>query len=181
MKPVRMSVLLALVALAATSPTASAGQAQKGMSHGRGCCAQESIAMIDMQDHNQHKQEQIKKDTTVKKLDQKTKAEYVCPMHPGVKSSSPGTCPKCKMDLVEVKKDKKSLMKEKRQAMKDGKYSCCLKESCDECLKAHGSCDCRKAVKNGKSVCNECYEGWQRGEGDVSGKTAKDIKKGHQH
>lgn len=28
-----------------------------------------------------------------------TKATYVCPMHAEIKSSKPGVCPKCKMDL----------------------------------------------------------------------------------
>lgn len=30
-------------------------------------------------------------------------AQYTCPMHPEVVSGSPGTCPKCHMDLVEKK------------------------------------------------------------------------------
>jgi hypothetical protein len=25
---------------------------------------------------------------------------YVCPMHPGVRQSDPGKCPKCRMNLV---------------------------------------------------------------------------------
>jgi hypothetical protein len=28
---------------------------------------------------------------------------YTCEMHPEVKSKEPGTCPKCKMDLVKAK------------------------------------------------------------------------------
>lgn len=84
-----------------------------------------------------------------------------------------------------VKKDtaqtKPSLLKLKLKAMAAGKYNCCIEEPCDECLKAHGSCSCKKAVKDGKPVCDECYEGWKNGEGTVSGKALKDIKKGHKH
>ncbi len=76
---------------------------------------------------------------------------------------------------------KPSLLKQKMKAMAAGKYNCCIEEPCDECLKAHGSCSCKKAVKDGKPVCDECYEGWKSGHGDVSGKTMKDIKKGHVH
>jgi len=28
--------------------------------------------------------------------------KYTCPMHPGVISDKPGSCPECGMDLVEV-------------------------------------------------------------------------------
>ncbi len=144
-----------------------------------GCCESKEMAMVDGQSHEQHKHEQTEKNTSVKK--KKIPTEYTCPMHPEVKSTKPGNCPKCGMALVEVKKEKKSLMKQKIKAMKDDKYNCCIDEPCDECLKAHGSCSCKKAVQDGKPVCNECYEGWKRGEGDVQGKTFKDIKKGHDH
>jgi len=136
------------------------------------------MAMADMQDHTQH---QSKKDTAVKKEIENVHVEYVCPMHPEVKADRPGKCPKCGMALVETKKEKKSLMKQRMEAMMAGKYNCCTEESCDECLKSHGSCSCKKAVTDGKPICNECYEGWKRGEGNVSGKTFKDIKKGHKH
>jgi hypothetical protein len=164
----------------------SFAQTKKESSCAGECCGNKSMAMADpkeagMQDHNQHKHEQNKKDTTAKKEVEKMQTEYTCLMHPEVKSDKPGKCPKCGMALVEVKKEKKSLMKQKMEAMKDGKYNCCIQEPCDECLKAHGSCRCKDAVKNNKSVCDECYDGWQNGQGDVSGKSVKDIKKGHKH
>ena len=31
---------------------------------------------------------------------------YTCPMHPEVKSATPGKCPKCGMDLVKMKESK---------------------------------------------------------------------------
>jgi len=71
--------------------------------------------------------------------------------------------------------------KQKMKAMIAGKYNCCIEESCDECLKTHGECQCKKAVKNDKPVCDECYQGWKDGKGDVSGKKFSDIKSGHKH
>ena len=35
------------------------------------------------------------------------KVQYECPMHPDQVSDKPGTCPVCKMDLVEKKAEKK--------------------------------------------------------------------------
>jgi hypothetical protein len=177
--------LFALIVLAATNPSTAAAQEIKEKSCAGGCCGKE-MAMADpkeagMQEHSKHKHEQRSKDTTAKKEEMKMQAEYTCPMHPEVKSDKPGKCPKCGMALVEVKKDNKSTMKQKMKAMMDGKYNCCIEDACDECLKMEGSCDCKNAVKNNKPVCGECYEGWQHGKGAVSGKSAKDIKKEHEH
>lgn len=36
-------------------------------------------------------------------LDIKALKAYACPMHPNLFDKKPGTCPVCKMDLVEIK------------------------------------------------------------------------------
>ncbi|MCK9409165.1 MAG: hypothetical protein M0R68_08510 [Bacteroidetes bacterium] len=180
MKNLTITALIILTLIVSVDTLATLDKNEKSCAGS--CCGGKSMAMADMQDHSQHKHKQSTKDATAKKEEMKIQTEYTCPMHSDIKSEKPGKCPKCKMDLVEEKKvGKKSLMKQKMEAMKDGKYNCCLQEPCDECLKAHRSCDCKKAVKNDKPVCNECYDGWQKGDGDVSGKEAKDIKKGHNH
>lgn len=197
--------------LALSNSAAIAQETAKEKSCAGGCClpavgtqagGEKSITMANMQDHDMHKHEQHKKDTTamndaethdqhkpeqskketdVKKESEKTAVEYTCPMHPEVKSSKPGKCPKCGMELVQAKKETTSLMKKKMRLMMEGKYNCCIEEPCDECLKAHGECNCKNAVKNNKPVCDECYQAWKEGKGDVSGKTFKDIKSGHKH
>lgn len=186
MKHIHLFAMLTVVALVIASTSAISAQNKKDKSCAGGCCGGKEIAMADLneagiQDHNQHKHGQDNKDTTTKKEEMKMQAQYSCPMHPEVISDKPGKCPKCGMALVEVKKEKTSLMKQKMKAMMAGKYNCCIEDACDECIKTEGSCDCKNAVKNNKPVCGECYDGWQHGKGAVSGKSAKDIKKEQEH
>ena len=127
---------------------------------------------------------------------------YTCSMHPEVALDKPGKCPKCGMQLVarEEKKDDesqsidvsaskekirqaKSLLAEAKQELtQSGKYKCCIKEPCDRCALDHQSCPCAAEVKAGKSVCPDCYAGWQQGDGVVKGVKPSKVKSSfHSH
>ena len=133
-----------------------------------------------------------------KKTSEKATLVYSCPMHPEVTSDKPGKCSKCRMNLVLEETAKstgsqatsaseniataESLLTEaKNSLMKEGKYSCCIEDACDECALAHQSCPCANNLIAGKDVCTQCYGGWQRGEGAVKGVNVKDVKLGHGH
>ena len=71
----------------------------------------------------------------------------------------------------------KSVLKEaKKSLMKEGEYNCCIKGACDRCALDHQNCDCATDVKAGKSVCSDCFAGWQRGEGMVPDVKASQVK-----
>lgn len=123
---------------------------------------------------------------------------YSCPMHPGVTSDKPGECPKCGMDLVlaeekgkatrknhasenssvndKIDQAKSLLAEARKELVQDGQYNCCIKDPCDRCALDHQSCPCADEVKSGKSVCPDCYAGWQRGDGIVKGVKASSVK-----
>jgi Heavy metal binding domain len=104
---------LALIVFTMTNILTLSAEEKKGKHCAGTCCGGEAMAMAEMQDHSQHKQGQQSKDSTTQKGVFKAAKEYTCPMHPEVRSSNPGKCPKCKMDLVEVKKQNKPQMKHK--------------------------------------------------------------------
>ena len=69
-----------------------------------------------------------------------------------------------------------SIQEQKTAAMKEGKYSCCLKNSCDSCALKMGECPCGMNAAQDMPVCNECKGGWHAGDGRIPGKTADQIK-----
>lgn len=133
---------------------------------------------------------------------------YTCAMHPEVKSDKPGKCPKCGMNLTKmepaenkvsagqnsgeqkataaenIKEAKRLLLVAKGQLAREGKYKCCIEVPCDQCALEHQSCACYEDLKGGKPVCNECYGGWQRGEGrdkKIDPNKVKTTISGHKH
>ncbi|HEY4613257.1 MAG TPA: heavy metal-binding domain-containing protein [Bacteroidota bacterium] len=128
-------------------------------------------------------------------------ALYYCTMHPEITSDKPGECSKCSMALVKkesnekektqqpsakenVQQAKKLLADAKKQLTREGKYNCCVKDPCNQCALDHQSCPCYDNLKDGKTVCPECYGGWQRGEGKDKSIKPADVKTSfstHQH
>lgn len=88
--------------------------------------------------------------------------------------------PKTGAVLIAEAKGKLSQAKEK--LMQEGKYRCCIKVPCDRCALDHQSCPCYTNLKAGKSVCSDCYAGWQRGEGiDKEIAVGKVTMSSHKH
>lgn len=127
-----------------------------------------------------------------------TKIDYTCPMHPEVRAEAPGRCPKCGMNLVRAEGTKQKakastgtgggspqamiagaaalLDSAKGLLAREGNYSCCTVEPCDECALGHKNCRCAEDLKAGKGVCSQCYGAWQRGDGNVDGVDPKTVK-----
>ena len=75
-----------------------------------------------------------------------------------------------------MKEADQAIQKQKQEAIGAGKYTCCLKHSCDSCALKMGQCPCGMNAANDKAVCNECKGGWHAGDGAIPGKTADQIK-----
>lgn len=57
-----------------------------------------------------------------------------------------------------------------------GRYACCVKPSCDLCLRKNGSCACASNVARGLGACGECLAGWKNGRGSLAGVKAESVK-----
>lgn len=81
-------------------------------------------------------------------------------------------------------KAKGLLAEAKAELAQDGKYSCCVQNPCNSCALEHQACGCYASLKAGKPVCNDCYAGWQRGDGvdkDIKKEQVKTSYTGHKH
>jgi len=57
----------------------------------------------------------------------------------------------------------------KTELAQDGKYDCCVKPGCNECVIRTGECHCRIGVEKGGPCCGECTAAWIEGRGNVAG------------
>lgn len=57
----------------------------------------------------------------------------------------------------------------------EGRYDCCVRPACSECLLRYGECHCQKAARHSGPCCGECTEAWLEGRGAVEGVTAWEL------
>ncbi|MEO8026955.1 MAG: hypothetical protein ABI823_10795, partial [Bryobacteraceae bacterium] len=77
---------------------------------------------------------------------------------------------------AELKSARNKLDAAKKKLASQGKYSCCLKKSCDICARRNGSCNCAANVAAGKGACGECQAGWLAGRGAMKGVDPQAVK-----
>jgi hypothetical protein len=58
---------------------------------------------------------------------------------------------------------------------KQGRYRCCVRPSCNECLLKRGECHCREVAAKKGPCCGECTEAWIEGHGAVEGLDALEL------
>ena len=51
----------------------------------------------------------------------------------------------------------------------NGKYDCCVKPGCRECVIHAGECHCRKVIDANGPCCGECTQSWIEGRGNTAG------------
>lgn len=63
----------------------------------------------------------------------------------------------------------------KANLAKDGRYRCCVRPTCNECLLKRGECHCRDVAAKKGPCCGECTEAWIEGHGAIEGLDALEL------
>ena len=69
----------------------------------------------------------------------------------------------------------------KKSLAAHGKYACCVRPACNECLLKRGECHCREVARKGGPCCGECTEDYVRGRGAVEGVSAWELLERRKH
>lgn len=65
----------------------------------------------------------------------------------------------------------------KRNLATAGRYACCIRPWCSECLLRRGECHCRLDLKQRGPCCGECAQGWREGRGALQGLDVRELLK----
>jgi hypothetical protein len=75
----------------------------------------------------------------------------------------------------DLRLSERQLNKAKKELAAQGRYSCCVRPSCDLCARKNGSCNCARNVAAGRGACGECYAAWLAGRGSLKGVDPKSV------
>ena len=63
----------------------------------------------------------------------------------------------------------------KQLLIEKGFFDCCIEPSCRMCLFEFEECPCKHRAKREEGVCDQCFDGWQAGKGNVKGVKPDEI------
>ncbi|GJQ21816.1 MAG: hypothetical protein HBSIN02_21710 [Bacteroidia bacterium] len=55
----------------------------------------------------------------------------------------------------------------REELMRAGRYDCCTKPGCTECIANYDSCGCYLAIQQKDPICGECLKGYKAGQGKL--------------
>lgn len=65
----------------------------------------------------------------------------------------------------------------RERLMKEGKYDCCVRPGCTECIGNLDSCGCYIAIKSKDPICGECFDGYKEGIGKLKMASIVELEK----
>ena len=65
----------------------------------------------------------------------------------------------------------------RERLMKEGKYDCCVRPGCTECIGDLDSCGCYIAIKSKDPICGECFAGYKEGIGKLKMASIVELEK----
>jgi hypothetical protein len=65
----------------------------------------------------------------------------------------------------------------RERLMKEGKYDCCVRPGCTECIGERDSCGCYIAIKAKDPICGECFHGYKEGIGKLKMASILELEK----
>lgn len=65
----------------------------------------------------------------------------------------------------------------RERLMREGKYDCCVRPGCTECIGSADSCSCYIAIRNDDPICGECLTGYKEGTGKLKMVSIVDLER----
>jgi len=92
------------------------------------------------------------------------------------KTPSPGSLPKDSAgSFALLTSGEREQLRER--LIKEGKYDCCTRPGCTECIGTRDSCGCYIAIKSKDPICGECLNAYKEGSGKLKMVSIVELEK----